>query len=65
MCADTVNKLSTGSARDEEPISARIPRTLRERLEELAVEGDRTLSAEIRRALRFYVHSKTNGKKAA
>jgi hypothetical protein len=37
------------------PISAMIERTLRDEVQQLADDGDRSFSAEVRRALRWYV----------
>jgi predicted transcriptional regulator len=48
-----MSKAAEGS--DYVPISARIPAALAESLEESAKREDRTLSAELRRAIRQYL----------
>jgi hypothetical protein len=41
-------------------VSAQIPLALRLGLEKLAADGDRTLSAEVRRALSAHLHQHTD-----
>lgn len=44
---------------EELPITARLPMPDVEKLEKLAAEGDRSRSAEVRRAVREYVEKHT------
>jgi predicted transcriptional regulator len=46
-------------------VSSRIDADLKARLEKLAEAGDRTVSAEIRRAIRFYVEAEEAASEAA
>jgi len=41
------------------PISAEVEADLRDEMKALAVDGDRSFSAEVRRALRWYVLNET------
>jgi hypothetical protein len=46
------------------PISAEIDEDLRDQIKNLAAEGDRSFSAEVRRALRWYVMAYPKERKA-
>lgn len=50
---------------EELPVTARLPMPDVRKLEELAAQGDRSRSAEVRRAVREYVERHTDEKAAA
>lgn len=58
MCAEVNSVSPQDTSPDLEAlISARVPQVQKDELERLARAADRTLGAEIRRAVRFYIEN--------
>ena len=53
--------LESAGTYESQVVKARVPRDEAARLEEIAVKNDRTLSAELRRAIRLYLSAYETG----